>query len=372
MTKTWLATLSASLLLAAIVAFGPGIASSGCARLEGRSGQHPAEADRFRFSHVTHARAKVDCVACHEEIYDAKTMEGRRFLPPEAKCLECHKEKKTQGDCGFCHLDAQHPTTYPTVERTLRLSHADHIERVKENCAACHLTLPEPVPAGAHAEPTVPPMSTCTGCHEHAVEFAAGACSPCHVDLRKFPLRPVSLFSHQGNFVRQHGPIARSTAEGCAACHDQTFCADCHARTVAVPVEVKFPEQVAGDFIHRADYVSRHAIEARADEGMCRRCHGPSFCDTCHQANNLTPLSLNPRSPHPPDFSFPGSPNSHGPLARRDIAACASCHDQGARSNCVDCHKVGGVGGDPHPAGWTKHHPRDDIHGNPMCLTCHL
>jgi len=338
-----------------------------CARVAARQGEHPVEVDQLRFSHATHARAKVDCVACHEEIYDAKTMEGR-FLPPESKCLECHKEKKEQGDCGFCHRDAAHPVTYPKVERTLRLSHADHIERVKEDCSVCHQKLPELVNTGS----TVPPMATCTGCHEHAVEFRDGKCSPCHVDLRKFPLQPISVFSHQGNFVRQHGPIARSSGESCAACHDQAFCADCHANTVAVPIEVKFPEQVNSDFIHRADFVSRHAIEARADEGMCRRCHGQSFCDTCHQANNLTPLALNPRSPHPPDFSFPGSPNSHGPLARRDIAACASCHDQGARSNCVDCHKVGGVGGDPHPAGWTSHHPHDDIARNPMCLTCHI
>ena len=42
------------------------------------------------------------------------------------------------------------------------------------------------------------------------------------------------------------------------------------------------------------------------------------------------------------------------------------------RSICIDCHKVGGVGGDPHPAGWTNRHPRDEINRNPMCLTCHL
>lgn len=343
------------------------LAPSGCARLEGRDGPRPAEADQIHFSHATHERAKVACLACHEEIYDAKNMDGR-YLPPEAKCLECHKDKKQQGNCAFCHRDADHPGTYPQIERSLRLSHAAHIELVKEDCTRCHQTLPEL----ARGEPTVPPMSTCTGCHEHAVELASGTCNNCHVDLRRFPLRPVSLFSHQGNFVQQHGAMARAAGEGCAQCHDQTFCADCHARTVAMPVEAKFPERVTADFIHRADFVSRHAIEARADEGLCRRCHGQTFCDACHTAENLTPQSSNPRSPHPPDFSFPGSTNSHGPLARRDIASCASCHDQGARSNCVDCHKVGGVGGDPHPSGWPNRHPRDEINRNPMCLVCHL
>jgi hypothetical protein len=343
------------------------LAPLACARMGGRDSERPAEPDTVRFSHSAHARAKVNCLTCHEDIYDAKNLDAR-FLPPESKCLECHKEKKAQGDCGFCHRDAAHPTTYPKVERSLRISHADHIDRVKEDCSVCHQKLPELVRDGS----TVPPMNTCTSCHEHAVELAAGQCSSCHVDLKRYPLRPISVFSHQGDFVRQHGAIARSASEGCATCHDQTFCADCHAKSVALPIELKFPEAVQADFIHRPDFVSRHAIEARADEGLCRRCHGQSFCDSCHTLNNLTPLSANPRSPHPPDFSFPGSPNSHGPIARRDIVACASCHDQGAKSICIDCHKVGGVGGDPHPPGWTSHHPHDEINRTPMCLTCHL
>jgi hypothetical protein len=116
----------------------------GCGRL-GRGGERPTDADQIRFSHATHARAKVDCVACHEEIYDAKTMEGR-FLPPEAKCLECHKEQKEKGDCAFCHSDGAQPGTYPKVERTPRLSHAEHSERNSLNdCFVCH----EPI-VGVH------------------------------------------------------------------------------------------------------------------------------------------------------------------------------------------------------------------------------
>jgi hypothetical protein len=342
-------------------------AALGCARLAGPDTARPREADDIRFAHSTHARAGVQCLSCHEEIYDAKNLEAR-YLPPESKCLECHKEKKTANDCAFCHRDPGHPATYANIERTLRLSHADHIDRVKEDCARCHLKLTEFV----RDQSTVPPMTTCTSCHEHAVESAAGQCTGCHVDLKKFALRPVSLFSHQGDFVREHGASARAAGQACAQCHDQTFCADCHAKTVARPIEVKEPENVVADFIHRFDYVSRHAVEARADESLCQRCHGESFCEACHTAQNLTTQAGSPRSPHPPDFSFPGSPNSHGALARRDISSCASCHDQGAKSNCVKCHQEGGVGGDPHPNGWASHHPRDEINRNPMCLSCHL
>ena len=143
-------------LLAAVLAVAAP-AALGCARLDGHGGQHAVEVDQVRFSHATHERAKVACLACHEEIYDAKTLDAR-YLPPEAKCLECHKEKKAQGDCGFCHRDAAHPGPYPQVVRSLRLSHADHIERVKEDCTRCHQKLTELV----SAESTVPPMSTCT------------------------------------------------------------------------------------------------------------------------------------------------------------------------------------------------------------------
>jgi c(7)-type cytochrome triheme protein len=346
------------------------LAAWGCARTGGAEAERPRETDDIRFSHAAHARAGVQCLSCHEDIYDAKNLEAR-YLPPEAKCLECHKDKKAAGTkegCVFCHRDPEHPTTYPPAVRTVRLSHADHIDRVKEDCARCHLKLTELVPSGS----TVPPMSTCTSCHEHAVDFAEAKCSPCHVDLKRFPLRPVSLFSHAGDYVREHGPSASAAGDACAQCHDQSFCADCHARTVATRIEVKLPEKVLADFIHRFDYVSRHAIEARADETLCRRCHGQSFCDACHAAEGLTPQSASPRNPHPPDFSFPGSSNSHGPLARRDITACAACHDQGAQSNCVKCHREGGIGGDPHPNGWASHHPRDEINRTPMCLTCHL
>ena len=103
------------------------IAPAACARLGEHGGQHPTESDDIRISHATHARAGVQCLACHEEIYDAKNMDGR-YLPPEAKCLECHKEKKAQNDCAFCHRDPAHPATYAKLPRTLRLSHAEHFD----------------------------------------------------------------------------------------------------------------------------------------------------------------------------------------------------------------------------------------------------
>ena len=54
-----------------------------------------------------------------------------------------------------------------------------------------------------------------------------------------------------------------------------------------------------------------------------------------------------------------------------NIAQCATCHDQGRNSNCVSCHKVGGMGGNPHPPGFVDQHPREEINSNNMCRACH-
>jgi hypothetical protein len=327
----------------------------------------PAEekGDQIKIPHATHARAKVDCLVCHESIYDAPTMEGR-FLPPEKTCLGCHKKEKETGNCAFCHTNVKRAADYPKRDTHLQLSHAAHIERTKEQCSVCHTALPAPV----RTADTVVPMSACLKCHEHKQQFNEGRCGVCHTDLKRYRLQPVSAFSHQGNFVREHGRVARSSGETCATCHEQTHCADCHARTVSTRIEVKLPEHVGADFIHRNDFLGRHAVEAQADSPSCRRCHGTSFCDNCHRVQNLTPFGSNPRNPHPPGWSFPGSAVFHGPAARRDIASCAACHDQGARSVCVDCHRSGGIGGNPHPPGWNR--SRSEISGNNMCLTCHL
>jgi hypothetical protein len=123
--------------------------------------------------------------------------------------------------------------------------------------------------------------------------------------------------------------------------------------------------------MHRGDFLGRHSVEVAADPASCRRCHGQSFCDSCHQAEGLTAQAKNPRDPHPAGWSIPGSRDFHGPAARRDIASCAACHDQGARSNCVDCHRVGGIGGNPHPPGFTQRHDRAEIRRTGMCLYCH-
>lgn len=322
--------------------------------------------DQIRVPHARHEKAQVSCLTCHEPIYDAQKL-GERASAGEKTCLTCHQDRKD--DCAMCHTNVRARRPGQGRETPpLNLDHAQHIERTQEDCRVCHKALPEPVRTAA----LTPPMRACLSCHEHRDEFEAGRCGRCHKDLSAYPLKPVSSYSHAGDFVRSHGGPARGAPETCATCHERTFCTDCHAQTVGLRIELKQPERVDRDFIHRNDFLSRHAIEAAGDPALCRRCHGTSFCENCHRAQNLTPTGTNPRNPHPPGWAFPGSPSFHGTEARRDIVACASCHDQGAASICVKCHKVGGIGGNPHPPGFSDRHGRDEIGQNGMCAACHL
>jgi hypothetical protein len=318
-------------------------------------------------NHAGHAKAGLDCLTCHEPIFDSTALGQPGAFAKESKCLSCHKKEKEEGKCGMCHVRAEKPGASLRKEPTLIFNHAKHLEK-DEKCEVCHLALPE---RGQIAKP-VPPMKTCLGCHVHQAQFDGGQCSVCHKDLTKFPLKPTTLFSHQGNFTRAHPEIARSTSASCAVCHEQRFCADCHAaRTVPMKIEEIIPERVDRNFIHWGDFISRHQIEARANPASCLKCHPTSFCEKCHKEQRLTPDATNPLNPHPAGWLTPGSPSFHGTQARRDIVSCAGCHDQGAASNCVSCHRVGGPGGNPHPASFTAKHPPSDINRNPMCLTCH-
>ncbi len=340
---------------------GCGLLLTACASLVGI---FVSRQDAIRVPHARHVKAEVACTSCHETIFDSTTLDTHDF-PKEKMCLKCHGDEKKNGNCAFCHTNPDKPATVATRVRELKMNHAEHIERTKEDCGVCHTKLPEPV----RTEGMAPTMAGCLTCHEHAQEYAAGKCEGCHKDLTKYPLKPIADFSHRGDFLRDHRLEARSAGATCANCHEQTFCSGCHAKTEAVRVDVVLAERVDRSFIHRNDFLSRHPIEARADEASCLRCHGIDSCSSCHAKNSLNPGSSSTLDPHPPGF---GDGLAHGPAARRDIVSCAACHDQGAASNCVSCHRVGGLGGNPHPPSWMVRHRKEEIGRNAMCQTCHL
>jgi hypothetical protein len=325
-----------------------------------------AGGDRIRFPHSTHKDNGVECSQCHDPLMKSTSLQGSTegFLPKESVCMDCHQDQKDGGNCQFCHSNPDRAGDKEKRIETLRIPHATHGENGVE-CDKCHEQLPEidrPAPN--------PKMETCMECHDES--YKVGGCSKCHVDLKKYGLKPVADFSHEGGWLDRHPAAARSAPQNCAQCHEHTFCAACHAAATAPALpSTLMPERVDREFIHRGDWRSRHMIEAEADPASCRRCHGVQYCTSCHQQKNLTPGAATPHDPHPVGWSYPGSPQFHGPAARNDIASCAACHDQGGASNCVKCHKVGGIGGNPHPAGWTSKHDKAQATTNGMCRYCH-
>jgi hypothetical protein len=301
--------------------------------------------DKIRFSHAVHTDA-AECETCHN-VSDA-------ILPKEATCIECHDR---EDNCGMCHSRADAPKTYARADRHLNFSHPDHIEYGAEKCADCHRDA---------AAPILPKHPECSQCH--AADINAARCSMCHVDLKRWPLVPVTEMAHRGDFSRVHGAFAAAKGESCAACHEQNFCAACHAAdNVPMLPEWRAPEGVDRSFIHRGDFLARHALEAAAAPGLCYRCHDTNTCQSCHSANKIA--GREQASPHPPGWGRRGAGVWHGPAARTNIESCAACHDQGAASNCVSCHRVGGVGGNPHPPGWQA---LGRGSGEAPCLHCHL
>lgn len=321
----------------------------------------------YTFPHSTHVDADVACTACHP-------MQQATKLQPGVRSVKLPKDITKTDPCKDCH-DIDPGYEVPKRDRPARLTfdHAAHLPRVKGDCKVCHPTPPE---SGDKVAKT-PPMAACTGCHTHQQDFVQARCRPCHLDLKG--LVPEGGFVHEGQWMRAHGAIARPSAETCAACHDQTYCADCHSpQTAAARASIVFPERVERSFIHRGDYVSRHMIDAGANPASCRRCHGSPFCATCHEAQGLTKFAGAFRRPASHDqagwaIASGGARPGHASAARRDIVSCSGCHDQGAQATCVGCHQVGGIAGTraPHPKKFLDAHEREDIADNDMCRACH-
>jgi hypothetical protein len=345
---------------AALVVLGLGTIAA-CATLVKRE-------DKIRFSHKAHVRDNgMDCADCHGDVIASdKVLPSMKMK--EAGCLNCHE--KSDDNCGDCHMEPVRPGTWTERLPTqgIKFSHRIHMAEENVTCDSCHAGVGDrtaPAPAAR-------PMShdTCMGCHKK--DFRDIDCKACHVDIVENPARPSSVFSHDADFMARHGALSRGESDVCAHCHRPDSCADCHSRMQALTPSVRMGERVDRQLVHRGDFLTRHAIEARTDGNRCLSCHTTSQCSSCHDQRQIAskgPLGSRP-SPHPAGWAMNRtSPHFHGDEARRDIVSCASCHDQGAASNCVTCHRVGGTAGSsPHPPGWKPTVGQDTR----MCRSCHV
>jgi len=330
------------------------------------------------FNHKLHLeQARTDCMLCH---YAVRTDGVEKFgmLPIMVDCLKCHMDKFNAKECHFCHLtETPGPLRVPAHEH-LTFSHVLHAELKSWNreCLDCHARAREITKA---TQKSLPPMQLCLECHQPWYDNLE--CLNCHNGFEKVALKPLSEFSHTGNFTDVHGPTARNQVLLCAQCHQKEFCVDCHRdEKLGLPPDLMYPDNTSMHWAHEGDFITRHFIEARFSSGQCVRCHNQRFCRDCHIREGIADVIPGSRmdltaDPHPLGFGFredPTSPNFHGRIARREIFTCAGCHDNGADTICLECHATiekGGRGINPHPRGFRS---RLDRNRDRVCLMCHV
>lgn len=114
--------------------------------------------------------------------------------------------------------------------------------------------------------------------HPEAVQGLTD-CGQCHTD------RWANLNHKAPDFLFKHGVLAGSRA-ACATCHQESFCADCHAHKDDLKPSDKYKESPERALPHRGDYLSRHRIDGMIDPSSCLKCHGRQNnegCKRCHR-----------------------------------------------------------------------------------------
>ncbi len=353
----------------------------------GGGGEEPQSG--LRFSHKLHTQdAGMGCADCHSAVAESASA-ADVIRPDHSTCQSCHEEQLNES-CTTCHVTDPGEYTIPVRDtRGLVFSHAFHIGQGAE-CAACHADVAG-VEAGEHIP--LPPMATCNTCHDDAQ--ASNACESCHTNLAL--LRPVE--HNESDFLRHHKQLALRDGANCLSCHTEEGCAECHNGAELVSVTVPGSDlQVPNGprlfaiargqgqnklKVHDAGFRFTHGVLVQQRSSECQTCHdAQDFCSTCHMAGgNINQGSFRPFSHSQPGFTTVGVGSGgglHAREARRDIEACASCHDvQAADPTCVLCHVdndgIRGTNPRTHEPGFMAGE-KGDWHEDPgaNCYVCHV
>lgn len=304
----------------------------------------------IKFSHKTHKDA-AECNVCHTEVEKSKDLKSQ-LLPKMEVCGTCH-DIQDKNNCNQCHYgDNKRPFPAPKSPKIL-FSHEFHLANNKD-CSFCHKGIFD-VDYAEDAPHYLPSMATCYTCHDGKTK-ATDKCEACHVST--VDLKPAD--HKKTDYLRFHKFAAQSSKANCVMCHDNNSCEDCHVATGVTGANspTDFIQPYAGtQFIdgskqqkitrvHDLNFRFTHGIAASGKEMECASCHSSeTFCSDCHNAErgdyNLG--GVKPASHYKAGFVFTGSYGSgggeHARLAKRDIEACASCHDaEGADPVCITCH----------------------------------
>ena len=334
---------------------------------------YPDQEILLDFDHAGHLERGLVCGSCHRLAKSSRSPTDN-LLPQEAACAGCHAKNtrargqgpsKVEAKCRTCHPGAEGRVNRSLIPTSnLRFSHQDHDG---ETCDRCHTRVPVRTLATAD---DLPDMRLCLGCHDGR-EGRGRRCETCHLTEPDGSLRtqfdsaqltpPGWMYGaeHDPLWTSSHGDVATERISLCSACHQQHECLACHDGNVR-------PRDV-----HPGDWLSSHALEARAGDLRCRSCHrGQSFCRTCHLRAGVAWRSPVGRTEttgnvvhRAPNWASPTAP-LHGREARRALQTCVSCH---AGEDCVTCHALV----NPHPPGFSNRCRSLVRAGSQACIACH-
>jgi hypothetical protein len=130
-----------------------------------------------------------------------------------------------------------------------------------------------------HAADAAVGESSCEGCHRTSF------CESCHNAT-------ASPRFHAPNFMTRHGPESYANESDCASCHNpEVFCRACHAGSgMASKGRLGVAFHTANAF-----WIVGHGMAARRGLEGCASCHTQSSCTQCHSA--LGSWRINPHGP---------------------------------------------------------------------------
>jgi hypothetical protein len=349
--------------------------------------EQSASAKHIKFSHAYHVgEAGIACADCHKAV--ASTQASDNLRAGHDNCTTCHEEQ-IGSNCGYCHKNPDAIEAVSVQPRTVLFSHQQHLGMEGVECVTCHAGLEKVDYAGPA---NMPGMATCNSCHDDLK--APARCEACHTTV--VDLTPASHLI--ANFRREHRLPARigGLDVGCATCHTQSFCADCHSAAGLLNVSTRdlmvdpaprggtsvTPNQLKVQMVHGLNYRFTHGLDAKAKAAECQTCHSAQeFCVQCHAAGgNVSQGSFKPSWHFGPDFTRLGVGSGggrHAELARRDIENCMTCHDlQGDDPTCILCHSdadgIRGTNPKTHPSGFHSGE-HGSWHSDPgaTCYSCH-
>jgi ubiquinol-cytochrome c reductase cytochrome b subunit len=158
----------------------------------------------------------------------------------------------------------------------------------------------------------------------------------------KMPLEPLvgppkPASHYEEDWMGTHQYEVRKDPSVCKECHDPHFCQTCHQNRVP-------------DSHMNKEWLKAHSGAAIDAGEYCKVCHTQEFCDACHRGVL-----------HGPDWLA-----HHRTVARTHSQICSSCH---TRTFCIECHK----GAEPpsHSPGWLQRHGPASRAPDAGCSTCH-